>query len=110
MAAWQLARPTISTSTGTPAAVRARPQRMAGVVLALAPGRPLAAAADGWPGAPPHPATAPAASAASTLTATARERPRMGASFPRTHHALYQGALASRRPRSIRRDSLCIFN
>jgi hypothetical protein len=73
MAAWQLAWPTISTSTGTPAAVRARPQRMAGALVALAPGLRLAAVVDCLPGAPPHPATALAASAARTLTATARE-------------------------------------
>jgi hypothetical protein len=46
MAAWQLAWPTISTSTGTPAAVRTRPQRIAGALLALAPGRSLAAVVD----------------------------------------------------------------
>jgi hypothetical protein len=72
MASWQLARPTISTSTGTPAAVRVRPQRMAGALLALAPG-PLAAVVDCLPGASPHPAITLAASAARTLTATARE-------------------------------------
>jgi hypothetical protein len=46
---------------------------MAGALLALAPRLPLAAVVDGLPGAPPHPATALAASAARTLTAMARE-------------------------------------
>jgi hypothetical protein len=46
---------------------------MAGAPLAPAPGLPLAAVVDCLPGAPPHPVTALAASAARTLTATARE-------------------------------------
>src|SRR6266567_4643635 len=98
MASWHEAGPTTSTSTGTPAAVRAVPHRVEGTLLAVAPDPPPAAVVACLPGVAPQPATAPAASTARAPAATARERPRMGASFPRTHHALYQGALASQRP------------
>src|SRR5690348_13152728 len=96
MASWHEAWPTTSTSTGTPAAVRAVPHRVAGALLAVGPGPPPAAVV--VPGVAPQPATAPATSTPRALAATARERPRMGASFPRNHHALCQRPLAARRP------------
>src|SRR6185312_2874450 len=98
MASWHEAWPTTSTSTGTPAAVRTVPHRVAGTLLAVGPGPPPATVVVCFPGVAPQPATTAAASSAKALAATARERPRMGASFPRNHHALYQGALASQRP------------
>src|SRR5215472_5557581 len=98
MASLHEARPTTSTSTGTPAAVRAVPHRVAGTLLAVGPEPPPAAVVLCFPGVAPQPATTPAASSTKALAATARERPRMGPPFPRNHHALYQRALPSRRP------------
>src|SRR5215831_14017034 len=98
MASWHEAWPTTSTSTGTPAAVRAVPHRVAGALLAVGPD-PLPAVVVV---VPPQPATAPAASSASAPAATARERPRMGASFPRESSCPVPGGDGITTPRLVK--------
>src|SRR5690348_18513141 len=74
MASLHEAWPTTSTSTGTPAAVRAVPHRVAGTLLAAGPGLPPAAVVLCFPGVAPQPATTPAASSTKALARSEERR------------------------------------